>query len=136
MSAPGRARARFPLARRRLRQADFARVYRLGRRAQGAGFTVVLVENGLPVARLGLSVSKKHARRAVDRNRSRRILREAFRLALAELPAGLDVVLIATAGGPSLVLADVRRELLELVARALRKKPKPRADEPPPAPAR
>jgi ribonuclease P protein component len=113
--------ARLPLARHRLRQADFARVYREGRRAQGAHLTVVLSANGLDRTRLGLSVSKKHARRAVDRNRSRRILREVFRTSLAELPAGLDLVLIAPAGGTRLEFASVRVELLELVARALKK---------------
>lgn len=129
----GRPRARFSLARHRLRQADFTRVYRGGRRAQGAGITLVLLENGLAHSRLGLSVSKKHARLAVHRNRSRRILREAFRLALAELPPGLDVVLIAPPGGPGPVLEELRRELPELVARALRKKP--RGGEAPPAAA-
>jgi ribonuclease P protein component len=117
-------RARFSLARHRLKPADFTRIYRQGRRAQGAGFTVVVLENGLAHARLGLSVSKKHARGAVQRNRSRRLLREAFRLSLAELPGGLDVVLIAAPGGPPLVLGEVRPALLELVARALRKKPR------------
>jgi ribonuclease P protein component len=129
---PGSGSARFSLARHRLRQADFARVYRLGRRAQGQSLTVILLENGRPHLRLGLSVSKKHAREAVDRNRSRRILREAFRLSRAELPAGFDVVLVAATGGTRLDLASTRAELVELCERALKKKPRVRAD--PPAP--
>lgn len=46
-------------------------------------------------ARLGMVVGKRHARRAVDRNRIRRILREHFRQASL---AGFDVVVLARQG--------------------------------------
>jgi ribonuclease P protein component len=115
---------RFRLARHRLQRSDFLRVYKQGRRAQGADFAVVVHANGLDRSRLGLSVSKKIARRAVDRNRVRRILREAFRLSLAELPRGLDVVLVATASGRAPRLAEARVALLAQVERALRKPPR------------
>ena len=49
-------------------------------------------ENGLPYSRLGLSVSSKVGN-AVVRNRWKRLLREAFRLNRARLPAGIDLVL-------------------------------------------
>ena len=47
--------------------------------------------NGLEYPRLGLVVAKKVLPRAVDRNRVKRVLREAFRLGQWEL-GGLDVV--------------------------------------------
>lgn len=119
-----KVRARFPLARHRLQRADFVRVYKLGRRAQGDSFAVVVLENGLARTRMGLSVSRKVARRAVDRNRVRRILREAFRLSLAALPQGIDVVLVALPAGRAPALADARLALLALVERALRKPPR------------
>ena len=50
-------------------------------------------ENELPHARLGLSVSRKVGN-AVFRNRWKRLLREAFRTRRAELPAGIDLVVI------------------------------------------
>jgi ribonuclease P protein component len=124
-----RPRLSFPLARHRLRSSDFARVYRRGRRAQGKTITVVVLENGLERSRLGLSVSKRQARAAVDRNRLRRRLREAFRTSLPVLQVGLDVVVIAIDPGRGQGFAELRAELLDLVARALRKRPRPDARE-------
>ncbi len=45
-------------------------------------------------ARLGLAVSRKVSKRAVARNRIKRIVRESFRLQRVALPA-LDVLVIA-----------------------------------------
>ncbi len=44
--------------------------------------------------RLGLAISKKNARRAVDRNRIKRLIRESFRLHQHDLP-GIDLVIMA-----------------------------------------
>jgi len=45
-------------------------------------------------SRLGLAISKKNAKRAVDRNRIKRLIRESFRLNLHMLPA-VDLVVMA-----------------------------------------
>lgn len=45
---------------------------------------------------MGLSVGKRCWKSAVRRNRVRRVFREAFRLVQAQLPQGIDVVLIAS----------------------------------------
>jgi ribonuclease P protein component len=47
-------------------------------------------------ARLGLAISKKQARRAIDRNRLKRLIRETFRRSRDELP-GVDLVVMARA---------------------------------------
>jgi len=80
--------------------------------------TVAVRENGLERTRMGLSVGKKCQKRAVKRNRVRRVFREAFRLSLPELPTGLDVVLIASVPGIEPDLEPTRRELLALVRKA------------------
>jgi ribonuclease P protein component len=118
MSAGGKLNLRA----HRLAGSDFTRLYKLGRRARGSHFTVVALENALGKQRMGLSVGKRHAKEAVDRNRARRVLREAFRLTRAELPNGIDLVLIPHPGGARLELAVARAELLALVPRALAKK--------------
>lgn len=82
---------------------------------------VVVVENGRPYSRLGLSVGKRIWKSAVRRNRVRRIFREAFRLSQEELPPGLDIVLVP--GRPRLEpeLEATRRELVANCAKARRR---------------
>ena len=75
--------APFPAALRVKRPEDFDRAYRL-RRRQDLG-ALHAAPNGLPACRLGLSVSRK-VEGAVQRNRLKRMLREAFRGVAAELP--------------------------------------------------
>lgn len=63
-----------------------------------------------PAARLGLIASRKTARRAVDRNRAKRLAREAFRAARANLPVA-DVVLQLKNDMREMGNAAVRAEL-------------------------
>ena len=83
-------------------------------------------------ARLGLAVSRKVDRRAVGRNRIRRVLREHFRLLRAGLPAG-DYVLVARppAAGAT---PDALREACSTLLRRAGALPLPAADGTMPAP--
>jgi ribonuclease P protein component len=104
--------------------ADFKRAFDRKRSASNDAIIVYGVENGLEYCRLGLSVSKKRVRRAHDRNRVKRALREAFRLAKAELPVGIDLVIVPRGG--TVGFAEVRVALPELaraVARRLGRVP-------------
>ncbi len=121
---------RFSLRKHRLGRKDFERAFSQGGRARGALLDVIVVENGLPYSRLGLSVGKRVSKHAVRRNRVRRLFREAFRLSRAELPAGVDVVMIAAAKGTAPTLAALRAELAVLCKRARARVRGRRANEP------
>lgn len=70
--------------------------------------------NSLPGARLGLIASRKAARRSVDRNRGKRIAREAFRAVRGRLPA-VDVVLQLKNDLRKSGNAELRKELDRLL---------------------
>ena len=107
--------ASFPKSRRVLKSAEFERVFSR-RRSQGDAWLLVYgYENGLAYPRLGLVASRKYGN-AVRRARWKRRLREAFRLAQQDLPAGIDlVVLPRSKAEPSLAL--VQQSLLKLARR-------------------
>lgn len=76
--------------------------------------------NALDYARLGLVVSKKMARRAVDRNYMKRVLREKFRLNQHVL-AGLDIVARPGILFSHAQFTEIEHEFAELVVKLQRK---------------
>ncbi|WP_086010398.1 ribonuclease P protein component [Thiocapsa marina] len=80
---------------------QFRDVFAEPRRCRGAGFLVLYRENRLGHPRLGLAIAKKCARRAVDRARLKRIVRESFRLNRSRLK-GWDIVVLCVSGAPTM----------------------------------
>ena len=99
--------------------ADFRRAFDRKRSASDASIIVYGVENGLDHPRLGISASKKRVRKAHDRNAVKRALREAFRLTKAELPAGVDLVVVPR--GPGLTFEQAHRALPALAQAVARR---------------
>ncbi len=76
----------FPRQVRLLTAGDFSRVFeRADAKAQTSQLLILARRNDLGIARMGLVVAKKHAKRAVDRNQIKRIVRESFRHHQSEL---------------------------------------------------
>jgi ribonuclease P protein component len=104
------------------RSAEFERVYRHGQSTANRHLVLYTFENpSTERPRVGLSVSRKVGG-AVERNHVKRLLREAFAQAEAELKGGQDVVVVARPPARELAerdgLSGVRESLAELIAKA------------------
>src|SRR5579863_2190236 len=100
------AGARSPRRGRLSRSADFDRVMRNGRSHAGRDLVLYVFPRGSDEPpRLGLSVSRKVGG-AVERNRVKRLLREAFAREADRLPVGADAVVIARPGARQLAEKD------------------------------
>lgn len=87
---------KFAPAQRLLRQDNFTQVLQSAAVADKC-FKIFYLNNGRDFARLGIVVSKKVLPRAIDRNRAKRKIREAFRLHQVKL-CQLDVVVMVRHG--------------------------------------
>lgn len=110
------------------RPAEFRCVYDAKTKAGDEHLLVFALRNDLGTTRVGLSVSKKHGG-AVQRNRVKRLLREAFRLHQHDLPQGLDLVLVPRPKSGA-TLADYSRSLIGCVRRVIKRLP-PLNEQPP-----
>ncbi len=87
------------------RRPEFLRVQHRGVRTQGRYLTLFALANGQDVTRLGV-IATRRLGNAVTRNRSKRLVREIFRLNKGR--AGLDLVVLPRPG-----FSGVRFETLQ-----------------------
>jgi ribonuclease P protein component len=104
---------------------EFRRVFERRRFDSDLVLIVYGVENNCAHSRLGISVARKKVRAAHARNRIKRLIREAFRLSKAELPTGIDLVVVPR--GVNASLAAVRHSLVSLSHRVARRLNKSRS---------
>ncbi|MBI3269329.1 MAG: ribonuclease P protein component [Planctomycetes bacterium] len=103
----------YPKSARLLRRREFDRVFKAGGSWKDGDLVVYCLQNDLPQARLGIVIGRK-VKRAVDRNRIKRWIREAFRLHPEAVPPGVDLVVLPR-NAPSLTWARAERSLLKLL---------------------
>ena len=69
-------------------------------------FTLLARNNGTERSRLGITIAKKRVKKAHDRNRLKRVIRESFRLRQNQLP-NVDIVVIGKSNAEQLSNAQL-----------------------------
>lgn len=104
----------FPRSHRLLLPADYSGVFRENVRVSDRYWTILANNKGQGgPARLGMAIAKKRAKRAVDRNRLKRVVREYFRHHNARL-GGVDLVVMNRDLAASATNEELRRSLEKL----------------------
>ena len=92
------------------KQSDFSRVYKQGK-SRGSRFAVILYRrNGLKFTRTAFVASKKVGN-SVQRNRSRRLMRAAYRAVEPNVKSGYDIIFVARAAINGCREPEVERQL-------------------------
>ena len=89
---------------------SYKNVFANAQRFGNYSFTLLARENKLAHPRLGLAISKKCAKRAVDRNRIKRIIRESFRINQHKLPC-VDIIAMCKTSAVKLDKQEVRKQI-------------------------
>jgi len=84
-----------PKENRLTKKKDFEKVLKQGKGFKQKTLFLKTIKNGLPQSRFGIIVSKKTAKKAVDRNKIKRQIREIFWKNIDKIKKGYDLVLIA-----------------------------------------
>ena len=92
------------------KQRDFSRVYKQGK-SRGGKYAVILYKrNGLKYTRTAFVASKKVGN-SVYRNRSRRLMKEAYRSFESNVKSGYDIIFVARAAITECREPDVEKQL-------------------------
>ena len=95
-----------PRQNRLVRDSDFKLLFKVGKQIQGDLFRLSWLLS--ETSQLGLVVSNKISKKATERNRIKRVVREFFRSRLPTLPYPLRMVVVAK----SSVLGKTKGEML------------------------
>ncbi len=103
----------------RLRKSsDFQRVRQQGQSTASRLLILAWTPNSVSNVRIGFVVSKRISKSAVQRNYVKRLLSEALRPVLADLPQNYDIVLSVRIQVLSADLFTLRRDITMLLRRA------------------
>ena len=95
-TTPDQGDCRFPLSARLTRKVEFDRVFKGPCcRLRSGPLRLIAAANRMCASRLGIVAPRRVLRRAVDRNRAKRQIRESFRHARGRLP-NCDIVIVVT----------------------------------------
>jgi ribonuclease P protein component len=116
----GEASAKFPKSDRILKRDVFRRVYEEGRKLQFSYFTAFVLPKKTPQPRIGITTTRKTGN-SVQRNRARRLVREAFRKNKWLVPHGVDIVINVKQALVGAVYTEFENEFITFLQRVGKK---------------
>lgn len=96
---------------------EFRRAYQNGKKYWDAYFVIYVYRTEFSQSRLGITVSKKVGI-SVQRNRVKRLIREAFRMLKRELLPQFDIVVVGRKAAIGLSGQQAKKSLYQLFCRA------------------
>ena len=97
---------------------DFQRVRQHGRKTASRLLVLIYAPNNLAIVRVGFVVSKRISKQAVERNYVKRLLSEAIRPLLLDIPAGWDIVVSVKQTIVGIPLSALTQDLYMVLPRA------------------
>ncbi len=99
------------------RNRDFSRLYNKGKSYVAPSVVVYVLRNRVNRTRIGITTSKKVGN-AVERNRARRVIREAYRQLSLQVRPGVDIVMVARKKTLQVKSTEVHAALVRLFGEA------------------
>jgi len=94
---------------------EIERVFREGRGLKEDSLLLKAAPNGLRLIRFAFVAGQKASKKAVERNKVKRALREIVRSRLTEIKPGFDVVITALQGSAGKRFEDLERTTIKLL---------------------
>lgn len=104
----------FPKTARLRKHGQYQRVGHKHKRLVGKLIIVDSQQRNQDFIRLGITVTKKYGS-AVERNRFKRITRDAFRLCRSILPQGIDMIIKPRSDAHRATSKEIQQELIHLL---------------------
>jgi ribonuclease P protein component len=104
-----------PLKNRLKKKKDFDEVFKKGKGIEGFFLFLKTKDNGLGESRFGFVVSQKISKKAVIRNKVKRMLREAIANKKNFIKQGIDVVVLTKRGVDRKNFLEIEEELTDLL---------------------
>ncbi|MDO8470966.1 MAG: ribonuclease P protein component [bacterium] len=105
---------------RLVRQRDFTALFDNAKSFQGRELVLKVYAKGGKGVRIGVIISKKSAKKAVMRNRLKRLIRETMRAFVPLFPEGTDIAVITRPGVERVEEKQILFSLRQLAEKALR----------------
>lgn len=107
-----------PIDNRLIKKSDFEKVSKFGSFFSFGQILLKVTKNDLQKTKIGVSIGLKFSKKAVERNRIKRQIREIIRKKLKNIKRGMDIVVMAKGKKINKLTS---REIEEMIIGALRK---------------